>query len=158
MYFKAIDWSSSPAVRLEVSQRVTRSPFDCHFQLNLCLTILKNCLFILFRSVYFSQHIQAKLPALYQLSEGVNIRNLLQIIRKSPSGFKKLFVIEQGELKCDDFLNLFEPKYSDIGSNAFMKEQELFQAFLDFVESTSYDGELNKITRIRFYRCMYAKL
>lgn len=81
------------------------------------------------------------LPALNQLSDGLNLRGLLNLMRRSSDVFEKFFVIGSQDLKCDEFVDTIEGIFSESGSNAFNKEQELFQSFIDFCEYVNYDGK-----------------
>ena len=82
------------------------------------------------------------MPAVYQLAEGLNIRGLLDVLRKNPSLYRKNFVVGENEMKTDEFIDEVEPLYEREGTNFKSKEEALFQAVLDFFEAVGDKGLL----------------
>jgi len=73
--------------------------------------IRKSYIILLHYKIYFLEYLQPILPAIYQLVNGLNVRQLVDQIRNSPKNFKTFFVMEANDPKCPEFLDSTEPVF-----------------------------------------------
>ena len=98
-------------------------------------------IFISSRLYYYKTTIEPKLPAIQQLTDGLNIRGLLDAIKNNPIGFKACFVYSPDNLSLDRFFEEMDSKFSEKGSNKLLKEEDIFKYFCDYLEKTFYDSK-----------------
>ena len=94
-----------------------------------------------FRSILLKELVQPILPMLDQIIEGLNLYNILQIMRENSHLFQYVFC----ENKClawtfEKFEEFAIPKYSEEGSSKRSMEINTFKTFMDFMESSFYEG------------------
>jgi len=96
---------------------------------------------LLFRLLFFKSVVEPKLPAIYQLADGLDVRGLLKIIRDNPSYYEEYFVDHPNNLTLNRFCEEIQPQFSDTGSNKLTNEECVFKLFSDYIESCFYNGK-----------------
>lgn len=101
-----------------------------------------------FSSIFYSKHILPILPALTQIAEGMDVRNLGQLLKNDSQFFSKIFMKGKNDLTFQIINDSLQPCFSPEGSNRRLKEMELFEAFLDFLENVSHQCKFFIIQKI----------
>ena len=87
-----------------------------------------------FRSFYYKQEVEPKLPALQQIAAGLKLRGLLEKMWANPEVFKTYFVIGSNEITLKVLYHAIEVEYSPDGSNKQSIELDVYKHFCDFFE------------------------
>jgi len=91
--------------------------------------------------MYYKMSVEPRLAALTQIANGLEVRGIIDLIRKNPKGYKDLFLLSKEDLSIERFFEELNPEFSDKGSNKFPLEETTYKHFCDFVEKCFYDGE-----------------
>ena len=94
-----------------------------------------------FRLLYFKAIVEPKLPALAQLADGLDVRGLINLVKKNPIGFAEMFIKKDEDITVERFLEEVQPSFSEKGSNKFSTEESIFKLFCDYIEQCFYDGK-----------------
>jgi len=93
----------------------------------------------LLRSIYFKEEIEPRLSPLSQLAQGLDIKGLLDSIRKNPKSFKVCFTI--CSLDTMDVSDLMITEFNGPeGSNLRVREMDVMKFFSDVMENLFHEG------------------
>ena len=74
------------------------------------------------------------LPALHQLTSGLDIQELLAAIRNNKTAFEECFVKSNRKMVVEDLLGIIFTEFSENRSNKFEKKVDIYKYFTDFLE------------------------
>ena len=74
------------------------------------------------------------LPALHQLTSGLDIQGLLAAIRNNKTAFEECLVKSNRKMVVEDLLGIISREFSENRSNKFEKKVDIYKYFTDFLE------------------------
>ena len=97
----------------------------------------------LFANHYIISSVKAELD---QMLDGLNVINILDLVRANPNKMKELFIHSKPPvLSVEEMLKIFPPKYSEKGSNRREAEEDVVMLWIHL---------LQVIERKPFKKCM----
>ena len=81
------------------------------------------------------------LPALHQLTSGLDTHELLPAIRNNKTTFEECFVNSNRKLVVEDLLGILSTEFSENGSNKFEKKVVIYKYFTGLLEYCSDNGK-----------------
>ena len=75
-----------------------------------------------------------------QLISGLQLHGLLDVVRSNPQDWKPIFTPgEYFSIELNEFLDNIKVSYSELGSNDYDKELNIYKAFSDCVQAMAHD-------------------
>lgn len=116
---------------------------DIGYTGNVIRETLKNKEHIL-NAIHFKAVVKPILPMINQLKKGLQLFNLLDVIKDHPNHFSLVFTPNSAfKVSPADFIDSLNVQYSEDGTNAKSLEVETFKVFTDFLEMVEH-GMLSK--------------
>lgn len=81
------------------------------------------------------------MASMSQITDGLNISNLMENIKDDPTGFKDFFIVESGDISFEKIESLFKANFSIRGSNNYKIEIDVYQYFLDMIEEMCFSSK-----------------
>eukprot|EP00112_Aurelia_sp_Birch-Aquarium-sp1_P006350 Seg1702.9 transcript_id=Seg1702.9/GoldUCD/mRNA.D3Y31 product="G2/M phase-specific E3 ubiquitin-protein ligase" protein_id=Seg1702.9/GoldUCD/D3Y31 len=117
---------------------------DIGYTGNVIRETLKNKEHIL-NAIHFKAVVEPILPMINQLKKGLQLFNLLDVIKDHPNHLSLVFTPNSAfKVSPADFIDSLNVQYSEDGTNAKSLEVETFKVFTDFLEMVEHD-ESNEI-------------